>query len=34
MSIYHLYNTDGEYNVKFVAKDGMHEAVYNKKTFY
>lgn len=29
-SLYHMYNTDGEYNVKFISKDGYYEAVYNK----
>ena len=33
-SLYHMYNTaaspEGEYNLKFISKDGHHEAVYNK----
>ena len=29
-SIYHMYNIDGEFNIKFVATNGMYEAVYNK----
>lgn len=29
-SLYHMYNEYGEYNVKFISKDGHYEAVYNK----
>lgn len=29
-SIYHMYNIDGEFNIKFVAMNGMYETVYNK----
>ena len=29
-SIYHMHGKDGEYNLKFVSKDGKYEAVYNK----
>ncbi|GHV49392.1 hypothetical protein FACS189499_10440 [Clostridia bacterium] len=25
-----MYGTNGEYNLKFVSKDGKYEAVYNK----
>jgi hypothetical protein len=29
-SIYHMYGTDGEYNLKFISHDGHFEIVYNK----
>jgi hypothetical protein len=27
---FHMYGTDGEYNLKFISADGHFEAVYNK----
>lgn len=30
-TMFHMYNKDGEYNIKFVSADGLFEAVYNKK---
>ena len=30
-SQYHMYGKDGEYNLKFVSKDGRFEALYNLK---
>jgi hypothetical protein len=29
-SIYHMFGTDGEYNLKFISHDGHFEVVYNK----